>query len=363
MKTKILLIEDDENVRKGIHDLLREEGFEVVSANNGKDGIIRAKHFLPDLILSDIMMPLANGYQVLEELQKDQVTATIPFIFLTAKTEIDELRHGMSLGADDYIFKPYKADDLISAINTRLSKTTKVEACRQEMSDNILKSLPHELRTPLVSILGFSQLIKESCTAMTFEEISDMGGKINEAGNQLLSIVQKYLNICQIDLTMKDRKELSKIKNKNTRETEATIKSIVQAAASKFGRDADVEFNLTEHDLRIAEDYFGIMIEEIINNACKFSKAGTKININSFIKNNSYYLSIKDHGIGFTKEQLSRIGLLRQFDREKNFQSGLGMGLALVKKIAEMHECRIEISSEAGEYTSVELEIPILPVS
>ncbi len=359
MKKKILLIEDDENVRRGIHDLLIEENFEVVSASNGKDGIIRAKHFLPDLIISDIMMPLANGYQVLEELQKEQITASIPFIFLTAKTDQDELRQGMSLGADDYLFKPYRADDLIKAVNIRLSKTSRVEECRQEMSDNVLRSLPHELRTPLVSVLGFSQLIKENSTGLSNEEITDMAGKINEAGNNLLNIVQKYLNICHIDLTMKDRKELSKIKSSFTKETEATIISIVQGAAAKFGRSTDIQCSLAEEDLKISEDYFSILIEEIISNACKFSKSGTKILINSVIEGDYYKLRITDHGIGFTKEQLNKIGLMRQFDRDKNFQSGLGMGLALVKKIAEMHDCIIKIDSQPGKHTTVEIQIPV----
>jgi signal transduction histidine kinase len=359
MKKKILIIEDDENVRSGIRDLLVEEGFDVVSADNGKDGIIRAKHFLPDLILSDIMMPLANGYQVLEELQKETITASIPFIFITAKTETDDLRHGMSLGADDYLFKPYRADDLITAVNTRLNKTTKAEVCRQELNDNILKSLPHELRTPLVSVLGFSQLIQENGNSLTNVEVTEMAGKINEAGNNLLGIVQKYLSLCHIDMTMKDRSELSKIKGAFTRETEATIKIIVQSAASKFGRYSDISFNLVEEELKISEDYFRIMIEEIISNACKFSKPGTPIKINSTLNNDQYILSITDFGLGFTKEQLSKIGLMRQFDRDKNFQSGLGMGLTLVQKIAEMHNCTIKIDSQYQHHTTVEIQIPI----
>jgi signal transduction histidine kinase len=359
MKKKILIIEDDENVRRGIYDLLIEEGFEVISADNGKDGIIRAKHFLPDLILSDIMMPLANGYQVLEELQKETVTASIPFIFLTAKTETDELRRGMSLGADDYIFKPYRADDLVTAVNARLNKSNKFEICREEMSENILRSLPHELRTPLVSVIGFSNLIKENAAVLAPEEIVDMAEKIGEAGDNLLCLIQKYLNICHIDMTLKDRNELIKIKKSFTRETESTIKMIAHNMAIKFNRSADVEYNLVNAVLNISEDYFRILIEEIFSNACKFSKAGTPIKIISEIKNDCCCFSITDYGIGFTEEQLSKIGLMRQFDRNKNFQSGLGMGLTLVKKIAELHDCTIKIDSEYNHHTTVEIQIPI----
>lgn len=119
---KILLIEDDKNLSNNIKDFLTEEGFEVIVAFDGDEGINKAKKIMPDLIISDITLPNKDGYQVLEEITKDNALSKVPFIYLTAKVEKDDLRKGMLLGADDYIFKPFKLDDLLHSINIRLKK-------------------------------------------------------------------------------------------------------------------------------------------------------------------------------------------------------------------------------------------------
>lgn len=121
-KKKILVIEDDHSVRANIVDLLEEENYHVVECSNGKIGIQKAKEFLPDLIISDVLMPVASGYDVLNELSKTKETRSIPFIFLTAKVERSDIRFGMELGADDYLFKPFKADELLNAIKSRLER-------------------------------------------------------------------------------------------------------------------------------------------------------------------------------------------------------------------------------------------------
>lgn len=121
-KIKILIIEDDDDVRNNIVTLLEEENYNVASASGGKAGIELAKKEIPDLIISDILMPGIDGYQVLEVLSKNKILRTIPFIFLTAKVERDDIRKGMQLGADDYLFKPFKSEELLSAITSRLRK-------------------------------------------------------------------------------------------------------------------------------------------------------------------------------------------------------------------------------------------------
>lgn len=118
----VLVIEDEEAVRKTISDLLEIKGYNVFSASGGKEGVKLALELIPDLILCDIMMPDYDGYKVLKKLLAESKTALIPFIFLTAKAEMSDLRLGMELGADDYIVKPFKAKELYKAIETRLAK-------------------------------------------------------------------------------------------------------------------------------------------------------------------------------------------------------------------------------------------------
>ncbi|HSP88641.1 MAG TPA: response regulator [Ignavibacteriaceae bacterium] len=122
MSERILIIEDDKAYIENIKILLEEEGFNVSSALNGFDGVDKAKTEIPDLIICDIMLPDIEGYAVLKELRKREKTKLIPFIFLTAKASMSDLRTGMNQGADDYITKPFRSDDLLTAIKTRLEK-------------------------------------------------------------------------------------------------------------------------------------------------------------------------------------------------------------------------------------------------
>ena len=122
MKTRIVVIEDHMDMRENIAEILELSDYEVFSAENGKTGLEVIKNNPPDLILCDIMMPELDGYGVLKIMRSHAETATIPFIFLTAKTEKAEMRLGMNLGADDYLTKPFESIDLLNAVETRLER-------------------------------------------------------------------------------------------------------------------------------------------------------------------------------------------------------------------------------------------------
>ncbi len=120
---KILLIEDNKEMRENIAEILELDGYEVVKATNGKEGVSAALHENPDLILCDIMMPELDGYGVLHMLSKNSQTAPIPFIFLTAKAERSDYRMGMGMGADDYLTKPFDDIELLNAVQNRLKRS------------------------------------------------------------------------------------------------------------------------------------------------------------------------------------------------------------------------------------------------
>ncbi len=137
--TKILLIEDNREMLENTEEILELADYEVVTAANGKAGVDLARQKKPDLIISDIMMPELDGYGVLSLLANNPETASIPFIFLTAKTERKDLRKGMSMGADDYLTKPFQESELLEAVQTRLKKNQIL----QEQFDNTEEGLNH----------------------------------------------------------------------------------------------------------------------------------------------------------------------------------------------------------------------------
>lgn len=143
---KVLLIEDDTVLRENTAELLELSNYEVVTAGNGKLGLEMAIHEKPDIIVCDIMMPVIDGYGVLEGLSKHNDTKFIPFIFLSAKTERQDVRKGMDLGADDYITKPFSEDEIVSAIESRIAKASILKDERESVN-NTNKTNEDELRT------------------------------------------------------------------------------------------------------------------------------------------------------------------------------------------------------------------------
>src|SRR5471030_499509 len=137
MSKKVLIIEDNDDIRDNIVEILELAGYQVYAANNGKAGVDLAIKNLPDIILCDIMMPELDGYGVLYLLNKKTETAAIPFIFLTAKAEKVDLRKGMEMGADDYLTKPFDDIELLNAIESRLKKKDLQESFYSKSLDRL----------------------------------------------------------------------------------------------------------------------------------------------------------------------------------------------------------------------------------
>lgn len=190
---KVLLIEDDPLLRGNTIEFLKEEGFVAYAASDGAMGVQMAMEYVPDLILCDIMMPRMDGYEVLKALQVIPSTSSIPFIFLTAKTQKEEIRLGMQLGVDDYITKPYSFDELLTSIKVRIEKFERVintfENKYLSMVENPLVGvfIIHDfvfkyMNTKFIKMLGFAtdtDINKKSFTDFIFEsEIADILGKM-----------------------------------------------------------------------------------------------------------------------------------------------------------------------------------------
>jgi DNA-binding response OmpR family regulator len=137
MKKKILIIEDNEDLRENIAEILELDNYIVFSAENGKKGIEIAEKQLPDLIICDVMMPVLDGYGTLSILHRKNQTADIPFIFLSAKSEKVDFRYGMNLGADDYITKPFENNELLKVIEMHLKKSEKLKNTWKQSAEQV----------------------------------------------------------------------------------------------------------------------------------------------------------------------------------------------------------------------------------
>jgi DNA-binding response OmpR family regulator len=140
--TRILIIEDDNDLRRNIVDLLELENYEVFAAVDGEEGVRLSRELKPNLVVCDIMMPKLDGYGVIKQLRQDREGMMTPVIFLTAKTDRQSMRLGMELGADDYLPKPFTQHELLTAIQTQLNKRSVITDLIQKSTRQVEQSKP-----------------------------------------------------------------------------------------------------------------------------------------------------------------------------------------------------------------------------
>lgn len=359
---KIAVIEDEVIVRESIVERLTEAGYDVVVAENGMQGIDLIREHQPDLVLCDVMMPSLGGFGVLEYVRKDTATELIPFIFLSALSEKSDLRRGMQSGADDYLTKPFSKEELLEAVEVRLKKQQsqkqRVQGALEEIRESISRSLPHEFLTPLNSILGLSNLLHDHMQDFEKEEVLEMLRHINQAGQRLLRLVQNYLRFAELESLRHDEDRRTALLEEYVDAPEQFIPEIAGMMLDRAKRSKDLTVTVEPALLRISPGNLEKIVEELVDNACKFSLDGTPITITARRSDDWYEMVFHDRGRGMTEDQLRSIGAYVQFDRTQFEQKGVGLGLALVNLIVDLHGGRMAIHSQPGKSTTVTVLLP-----
>jgi signal transduction histidine kinase len=360
--TTVLVIEDDELTRENIVEGLTYSGYFLLDAPNGRVGVSLAKEHLPDLIVCDINMPEMNGYEVLMQLRAMPETSNIPFIFLTAQTDRTSMREGMKLGADDYISKPFEHHELVEAIETRLQKQQNLtQAYEHQMANlrsSIVQAIPHELRTPLMGIIGYAELMAMDAASMSGEQIQQMAEEIVRAGWRLHRTVENYLIYAQIELISGDPERTRAMAMETEKYPMAIIQSMVERTSVNHNRRINL---LAQRNVEIcvSGDNLSKIMIELLDNACKFSTPGTPIDVQANIYGHEFQISIENEGRGMSAEQLQQIGAYMQFGRALYEQQGLGLGLAISRRLAELHGGSFHITSVPGGRTTVYVSFPL----
>ena len=359
---KILVIDDEEWLREMIQLALRQRGFEVIEAHNGHDGIEKARKELPDLILCDVNMGKVDGYLTLAALRTEAPTAAIPFILMTGLADNAGMRHGMELGADDYLPKPFTTDVLYAAVEARLKKsqTVRDEAERKlaHLRDNISLMMPHEMRTPLNGIMSNAELLATSAATLKPGDVAEMGQEILKSSQRLERLIENFLIYAQLELIAADPKNVNALRIGKTEQPAALIKKIAGAQAAQAARLNDLKIEAVDVPVPMSEEYFSKIVNELVQNAFKFSEAGTPVQVKLAETFNGVELSVTDQGRGFSTEQIRRIGAYVQFDRKMQDQQGLGLGLVIAKRLAELHGGTLSIEGRKDSGTTVTVKLP-----
>ncbi|MBI5352852.1 MAG: hybrid sensor histidine kinase/response regulator [Chloroflexi bacterium] len=338
----VLVIDDEASIRLGIVVAIRRHGLQVIEAVDGRDGLQKAKQYLPDLIISDVMMPPPDGFELKHLLDADPATASIPFIFLTARSGKEDRIAGIRDGADDYIAKPFGMEELLARVDALLRRVQTerqhgrdqmAEIARQDMDKlraEILQNFHHELRTPLMNIVTPLELA--------------VNNKFDDPVLQSNFLRTALSNVDRLESLVSDIIILSNIDQGNLNSIRQPIDlnvHLLNPIYKRLERYKAKELNFThqiidEGEIKAARREFTQSVLHIVDNAFKFSPQNGHVNLTiDASTNGGVKITVSDDGPGIPLELREKVfekfyqisqGDTRQHD-------GLGVGLTIARAI------------------------------
>jgi len=349
----LFLIEDNAPLRENTKMLLELNGYEVSGFDSGPPALEKLKEGSPDLVLCDIVLPGMTGYDILDRVRKMPSGGQVPFIFLSALAEKDQVREGMNLGADDYVTKPFTGDGLLAAIKSRLERSEKRRAAaeleHQRYQAKKLEYLPHEIRTPLSAIVGGIGILRmdEKTLGGDVKEVLDL---MEESANRLERTALNYILYLSLSAGHDPFQTTIPV------EAGLLVASVATRLAQEAGRENDLVLHTLETPTHCG-NCLDRIVGEVFSNAFKFSPPGSKVEVKMTKVGEQLTLSCRDHGCGMTGEEIAAIGPFKQFHRKKREQQGLGLGLAICKAQIACSGCHLAFKPlEHG--LEVELSLP-----
>ena len=369
---KILVIDDELILRTEIVEWLIYEDHEAIGAENGLVGVSQATEWLPDLIICDITMPYLDGFGVLLEVHSNPAMTHIPFIFVTARSTYEDIRHGMSLGADDYITKPFTRMQLLEAVQSQLRKYITREqvyqqelgqlqnALAQEQQQRLLKArliamFSHDFRNPLSVIMSSKSLLADYADKMNAERRLTHYNRIETSVKQLIQMLDDMLIVSQMESGNLDLKP-------EPLDVGAFIQQIIEEFQASNGGTHHFIFENHVKTSSVADTrLLRQMGSNLMSNAVKYSPQGSNIHVTLNVGEGNYVLVIQDQGIGISEEDQKQ--LFEAFKRGKNVGdiAGTGLGLAIVKLAVELYGGSIRVESVLDQGTSMIVTFPVYP--
>lgn len=352
---RIIFAEDNPDMRAYILKLLAQQ-YEVEAYENGEEALQAIRSNLPDLILTDIMMPVMNGLELIKEVRLNKNTAEIPIVLLSARAGEESTIAGIDSGADDYLVKPFSAKELLARVKQHITMH-RVRKETSRLKDKFLANVSHELRSPLSSIIGFVSLINAERAGPISVEQKEYLGYVLSSSNHLLRLINELLDLAKIESgKMEFKSEIVDLK-KVIEEVNGSLKSLI------------IEKNLTI-DVIFTGENFTVMLDPLrlkqvlynyISNAIKFTPLNGFITVSFKNYKNTLTIEVKDTGIGIKKENMSRLFLdFQQLNTDESLKApGTGLGLALTKRIVEAQGGRVEVTSCFGKGSTFSAIYPL----
>ncbi len=358
---KILIVDDTTPNIDVLRQTLQPVGYQLAIAQSGEKALAIAPRFQPDLILLDIMMPGMDGIETCGKLKETPELKDIPVIFITAKTETEDLLRAFAAGGVDYITKPIRQEEVLARVRTQIRMRALVKALMDldQQKNRFLGICAHDLRSPLSALIGTAELIIECGDEMPAPEARDYVDKMRETGRHMLNLVNDLL-----DFTAIARGSISLKKVPQLLEDVVNDRiEVARHAASRKRINIETDF---QHigTVEIDKTRIAQVIDNLLGNAIKFSPESKSIRVSIVPGDNKVVLRISDQGPGISPdEQKKMFAEYQQLSaRPTHGEKSTGLGLAIVKRLIDAHGGSIGVDSTLGQGTTFNITLPVVVI-
>ncbi len=365
----VLVVDDNPDIRDYVAGCMKG-AYHVVKAFDGQNALEKVRQVKPDLIISDVMMPNMNGYELCRAVKSDAVLQGTPLILLTSRASLDEKIQGLEAGADDYLTKPFSAKELLvrahnllhlglhqkalQKLNEELKTTNEELREVSQMKSQLLRIAAHDLKNPLNGIREFAKILKDELTTNApGQELLDL---IHTSSDQMLDMVSKLL-----DSEALESGQI--VLEKEPISVSAIAEAVVRRNRPQAERKGEqILLHLDSYDDCIVDasrEWLRDAMDNLLSNAIKYSPHHKRIWVSVRRHGDVVRFSVRDEGPGLTNEDKEK--LFGKFQRlsavPTNDESSTGLGLSIVKQIIDMHEGRVWAESEYGKGSTFVIEL------
>lgn len=362
-KRTILIVESYKDRVERLENILQSSNFQTLVARNGNQTKQLTLENNCDLILLAVNSLDINSYELIAELRDRAQTLTTPIVMLSDRTNTVEWRKAIEAGADDYLGHPFTAIELGRAIAVQLQKKIaqeeKIQYELEQLRLKIAEALPHELKTVLTGILTSSELLYSDLEKLDSSTVRQIINCIRLSGHRLSRLSQNSLLYAELEMIYSNPQELEKLRSSYTNSSASILECVATRCAQNVEREADLKLELQNASVQIESNHFFKLVEEIVDNALKFSEPNTIVRIKSKKNKNYLVLSVSNRGKGMSSQQIDRIGAYMQFDRHHEEQQGVGLGLAIAQRLVNLYGGKLAIESIPNRETKIEVSLPL----
>ncbi len=353
LKKRILIVDDNADMRDYVRKLL-ESRYEVITANNGKKALDTILNFRPDLVISDIMMPVMDGIELLKAIRADVSLNTLPIILLSARAGEEAKISGLEAGADDYLIKPFSANELLARVGAQI-KLNDVRSRLDQMKDEFIGMVSHELRTPVTIIHEAVSQLAEGIAGSLGDDQKRLVTFIDRSATYLIKIINNLLDITKLEAGKSDLNIASVDMVVLSKE----VLSLLSSKAKSNGVEIRLRCEKPSLIFPVDGEKIQRVLTNLISNAIKFTDKGF-VEVALTDNGDTLACRVSDTGRGITQEDLPKVfSKFQQFGKKYPGQEkGTGLGLAICKGLVELHGGRIWVESELGKGTCFCFTLP-----